>query len=163
DRRASEAETRRRLLLAAGARGAFVPLTDTLVETLYERFPDLLRGPFKQGLSAYNVLGAKLAERALAAGDDVLVDQIARLVLPLRPAPKASGPFAQLEPLIERLAAWYEKKPDPAARAAAVLGLLPARSFYGFEDVVERNRLTRLFFVDLARDYLAGGRAVRDL
>lgn len=174
DRKSSEDEIRARLLAFAGvsrelnlsglglARIHQIP--DDTALALYERFPDLMRGPLKAHvMSGWNAQHPRLTRRVLDAGDEPFADYLASRIVTrgLEHAPK------EVLPIVDLLAEHYERladdAPEFARRAANVLSQVPAYSIYGFEMLVRTNRLARLFFLRASRLYLADPPSVREL
>ena len=172
-----ESEVRRRLQALAGvSREMNLPglgfarvhqLDEAAALRLYQRFPDILRGPFKTHLqiSPWGEKYLKLIEHFIAVKDEALIDFVAsRLVT-------RGGYFGQtkkLVPEIEMMAGYYEalRGRDEAGfsrRAANALAQVPAFSIVHYNDLIRRNRLARLLFERSAASYLADPLAVSDL
>jgi hypothetical protein len=175
DSRLPEAEVRRRLLLLAGVGQELnflgfglvqvQPLTDDTAVRLYERFPDLVRGPFQAHVSP-GWVGAypKLMVRAIEREDESLVDFLASRVVMVPISPEPSS----WHPVVERLSSHYtallERSPEAfASRAGNVLGKVPAFAIRNYAELVRRNRLARLFFERAHASYVVDARAVRDM
>ncbi|WP_375772860.1 gliding motility protein [Archangium gephyra] len=173
-------EVRRRLLLLAGV-GREVnfpglglaqvqPLDDDTAVVLYERFPDLVRGPFLRHVSpGRSGSYSKLATRALERDDAPLVDFLASRValIDLSYAVTLPQPPPWTE-IIGRLSAVYEslleRSPEAfASRAGNVLGKMPAFAIGNYGQLVRHNRLARLFFERAHAHYTSDARAMRDL
>ncbi|MCY1079543.1 gliding motility protein [Archangium lansingense] len=174
-----EGEVRRRLLLLTGVGreanfpglglAQVQPLEDDTAVLLYERFPDLVRGPFLRHVSSgWSGTYPKLTARALALEDAPLVDFLASRVA-LQDLSyvylKQPSPWTRV---IEQLSAFYEsllqRSPDAfASRAANVLGKMPAFAIRDYGALVRSNRLARLFFERAHAHYAADARAIRDL
>lgn len=134
---------------------------------LYERFPDVLRGPFKIHLqiSPWGEKYRKLIEHFIAVNDEALVDFVASRLLTRG---SFFGQNKKLVPEIEMMAGYYEalRGKDDAGfsrRAANALAQVPAFSIFQYNDLIRRNRLARLLFERSASSYLADPRAVSDL
>lgn len=171
-------EVRRRLLLLTGVGreanfpglglAQVQPLEDDTAVLLYERFPDLVRGPFLRHVSpGWSGTYPKLTARALAHDDAPLVDFLASRVAlqDLHYVHVKPSPWAEV---IERLSASYEslleRSPEAfASRAGNVLGKMPAFSIGNYGALVRGNRLARLFFERAHAHYAADARAMRDL
>jgi hypothetical protein len=138
-------------------------LSDGTAVALYERFPDLLRGPFRPHVGTRWAHPFKeLATRALAEGDDDLVDHLAsRSLLYL---PSIDQRHEQVADLLSR---HYESlRGDPvvlARRASSVLTRVPAYSIHTYDRLIRENRLARLLFERSNDSVLADRTAVRDL
>ena len=93
-------------------------LDDRTAVQLYDRFPHLLRGPFKMNISAgWYATFPKLVDRALAAGDEGLIDFLAsRLVT--RPLWSHGAGKKQVDEA-EKLSYHYEVLKDDAAEFCA--------------------------------------------
>ena len=141
-------------------------LDEAVALQFYERFPDLLRGPFKLHVQP-NMWGAnysKLLERFIAAGDEELIDSLASRIV------TRYGRWGNSPKLLEeanKLADYYAAlKSDEAVfsrRAANVLSKVPAYSIYQYNPLIKENRLARLLFERSAASYLADPRSLADL
>jgi hypothetical protein len=141
-------------------------LEEPVALLFYERFPELLRGPYKLHLQPH-LWGQnypKLLERFLAAGDEEMIDQLASRVV------TRSGRWGHAEKMLadaEKLADYYVAlKSDETVfsrRAANVLGKVPACSIFQYNQLVKENRLARLLFERSASAYLADPRSMADL
>jgi hypothetical protein len=176
DRQSPEAEVRQRLLLLAGA-GAEAnfpgvsfaqvqPLEDPTAVALYERFPDLMRGPFRLHASAWWYMGyPQLTAKALARKDEPLIDYLASRAA-IQELKFARQP-GQWEQTIAALAAHYEALPEEdgtfARRASNALSMMPAYSIRDYDGLLRSNRLARLLFERSTNFYLSDERTVRDL
>ncbi len=167
-------DARRRLLLLAGAGrelslpglglARLQPLEDDTAVLLFERYPELLRGPFKRNIfGGWHQPYTKLVARVLAEGDELLIDFLASRFV------TRGGPYMNEKVLASAatLSKHYEAlRGDPVAfaeRAANVLGQVPPFVIYAYELLLETNRLARLLYEHAARDYLASPVAIRDL
>jgi len=176
DRQLPEADARHRLLLLAGAGSELnlpgvsfaqvQPLEDPVAVALYERFPELMSGPFRMHASAWWHVGyPKLAKRVLAKKDESLIDYLASraAIQHLRFTRKDS----QWPQTVDALAAHYEALPENdgtfARRASNALSMMPAYSIHDYDSLLQHNRLTRLLFERSTDFYLSDGRTVRDL
>lgn len=153
-------------LATAAACGGWQPLDDDTADRLYERFPHLLRGPFKMHVAAgWPVSYPRLIERAIAAGDDSLVDFLASRMV-ARAAFHWRWSKADIE-LAERLSRHYEPLRDDddafARRAVAVLRQVPAHSIGSYRQLVRTNRLARMFYERSTAKYLAFPAGIREL
>ena len=171
DRARPEAELLERMLLLSGmvrewSAGPFGvvqirPLGDDLAVTLYDRWPELLRGPMKPQIApSWGQWYPKLLDRLLTAGDTELVDYLASRILTR--APRSSSE----EAIIERLAEHYrglEDETERARRAARVVGLVPPFVISSLKRLVEENKLARLLYLRSSSSYLADAAAIRDL
>lgn len=132
----------------------------------YERFPDLIRGPFRLHVMP-NLWGenySKLLDRFIAVGDEEMIDSLASRIVTRYErwgnAPKLVGEA-------DRLADYYATlKSDETVfsrRAASVLSKVPAYSIYQYNPLIKQNRLARLLFERSAAAYLADPRSLADL
>lgn len=174
-----EQVARRRLLQVAGAGAEWnlpglgfarvLPLTDATAVAMYERLPELVRGPFRMHVSSgWRAAYPELVARALEQRDEELLDFIASRAA-TQPVPEHGANKRQKEwtRVLEALASHYEELPKEggvfARRAANALGAAPAFSIWDFDALLSRNRLARLFFQRSDDFYLADPLAVRDL
>ncbi|WP_163869954.1 gliding motility protein [Myxococcus eversor] len=174
-----EQVARRRLLQVAGAGAEWnlpglgfarvLPLTDATAVAMYERFPELVRGPFRMHVaSGWHAAYPELVARVLERRDEELLDFIASRAA-TQPVPEHGANKRQKEwtRVLEALATHYEELPKEggvfARRAANALGAVPAFSIWDFDGLLSRNRLARLFFQRSDDFYLADPLAVRDL
>lgn len=173
-------EIRRLLLLAGAGREGQVrwlgntsrtPLDDKTAVALYERFPEMVRGPFKHQLE-HPVWGRsesypRLTEKALAAGDEVLVDFLASRLATRWEVDWRTQKAKNIADA-ERMAGIYAglKETDPAAfsrRAAAVLGQIPAFAIFNYGSLLRSNRLALLLFERSVEAFLEDPAALEDL
>src|SRR5262249_35721234 len=176
DRRQPEELVFRRLVMLSGASsewnwGRFAwqhvqQLTDRTALAMYQRFPELVRGPFRKHLSLTSWQShslPKLTAAALEQDDHTLIDYLASQAVLPRTAYRA-------EKTVARLLKYYEGlRSDPAAfarRVASVLGQIPAYAISrwpGYKGLLRNNALARLFFEESHAALLEDPRAVRDL
>jgi hypothetical protein len=142
-------------------------LTDDTAVALYQRFPELTRGSFRQHLQA-GVWGTKynrFLETVIVAGDEAMIDFLASRFITRVPN-RWNNAKAMVEEA-ERLSHYYEGlKTDDAAftrRAAAVLGQVPAYSIFNYDALMRGNRLARLLFERSAKSFLGEARSMADL
>lgn len=141
-------------------------LTEPVALRFYERFPELLRGPYKQHVQGH-IWGEsypELLNRFIAAGDEEMVDHLASRIV------TRSGRWGNAQKMLsdaDKLADYYGAlKSDEAAfsrRAANVLGKVPAYSIWNYNNLIKENRLARLLFERSASSYLADPRSLADL
>ncbi len=157
DRNLPESSVRARLLMLAGAGhevnlpgfglARVAPLEDDTAIFLYDRFPDLVRGPFRPHLFfTYGITYPKSIAHFLQRGDDELVDYLAS-----RAITRLSGWWSkEAVNAAETLSSVYEALRDDSAaftrRAAGVLGRIPAFAIYDYNALIRENRLARLLF-----------------
>ena len=158
DRAMPEPVVRERLLLLAGVGkelnwgglgvAQVMQLDDATAVTFHERFPDLLRGPWKLHLqiSGWGPGLPRLIKRLVELDDVPLVDFLAS-----RLATRGSLGWgtAKTDDASEPLAAYFDrlKVRDEAAfgrRAIAVLGQVPSFSIHNYNRLIKANRLARL-------------------
>ena len=165
-----------RLLLLAGVSrewnmpgfglAAVHQLEEPVALLFYERFPDLLRGPYKVHVQSH-IWGANypnLLDRFIAAGEEDMIDMMAsRIVTRCGRWGKAQKMLADAE----KLAAYYTSLKTNeevfSRRAAYVLGQVPAYSISQYTQLVRENSLARLLFERSASAYLADPRSLADL
>lgn len=164
-----------RLLLLAGVSkewnmpgfglAAVHQLEEPVAMQFYERFPDLLRGPYRVHVQphTYGECYPELLDRLIAAGDEEMIDMMASRIVTRQSHRGQSKRLAN----VEKLAAYYTAlKADEAVfsrRAGNVLGQVPAYSIYQYNQVVRENALARLLFERSASAYLADPRSLADL
>jgi hypothetical protein len=175
DNRSPEKEVIRRLLMLGGVSREwnFGPvglavvhqLTDATALVLYERFPTLLRGPFRMHISTgWLASFPKLLERALARQDETLLDFMAsRLVTRI-----CNQYTKELAKDVDKLADYYHKllaRPEEfSVRAGLVLGQVPAYTIGNwYNELIRTNRLARLFFERSTSSFLEDPVVLRDL
>lgn len=166
-------QAKKRLLLLAGmgqewnfgslAVASYNPLDDEAANSLYQRFPQLVRGPFKAQITPRpKELYPKLIGALEQAEDHDMVDYMASRVV------TRDGQWGQekLVALAESLCAQYEAlegTPEFARRAAAVLSQVPPYVLWNYSQVIRRNKLARLLYERRAKLYLDAPEAVQDL
>ena len=141
-------------------------LEDTTAVALYDRFPELVRGPFKLHVEpTWTVHYPRLLDRLIERGDEPAIDRLASRYLTR--VDWGYGQASEAIALAERLSHHYEALAADEAvfarRAAAVLTLVPAYAIPSYRRLVRTNRLARLLFTRSERAYLASPPAVRDL
>lgn len=170
DRAMDEQEVLRRLLALAGVGRELnigplglahvKSLEESTAVALYERFPALVRGPFKLHLQVAawsdKPVYERLVDRALALQDEELLDFLASRFLAVR---RSTGEVAKLTDHYRAL------KEDGAfaRRAAAVLTRVPAYTLPHYGLLIRENSLARLLFERSARSFLDSPEAVADL
>ncbi|MEW4529147.1 gliding motility protein [Maioricimonas sp. JC845] len=174
-RELSGQERQRRLLMLTGiARewnyGPFSiarvqQLNDETAVKLYERDPDLLRGPFRMNVSAgWYQTYPKLSEAVIDAEDERMIDFFASRFV------TRAGSWGWAEQMLEtaeRYSRYYEEFRDDdrefARRATNVLGQVPAFAIGNFNELTRKNRLARMFYARSPARYLAYPEGIRDL
>jgi hypothetical protein len=176
DSRHGDVEVQRRLLMLTGISrewnfGPFglaqvQQLDEATAARMYERFPDLLRGPFKMNVSTgWHATLPKLTEAVIAAEDETLIDYLAS-----RAVTRASHPAGwgqdQVD-IAERLSRYYEGFREDedrfSLRAVQVLSQVPAYSIWNYNQLLRTNRLARMFYARSASAYLSHPQGIRDL
>jgi len=167
-------ERRRCLLLLAGVGrevnlgplgiASVQPLDDDVATELYEREPDLLRGPFrKHVLSGWQVSFPRLTEAVMKANDEPLIDYLASRMV----TRSWFDGDRKTSDVIDRLSRYYEAMAHDEARfarrGASVLSEVPAFVVYGYAELIKKNRLARVLWERKRTAYLACDQAIRDL
>lgn len=141
-------------------------LEEPVAMALYERFPLLVRGPFKLHVQAnmYGETYSKLLAHFITVKDDEMIDHMASRII------TRSAGWGNAQKLMANanvLADYYgELKADEAIfsrRAANVLGRIPAFTIWRYGPLIRENRLARLLFERSAASYLADPRSLADL
>jgi hypothetical protein len=150
---------------AGGSAAEVKYLDEKTARALYERFPELLRGPYRVHV-APGSHGAypSVVRRALEVGreDEELSTFFgARLAL-LHPR---WGDTKSIGKSIDNLCEALEAMPEATfvERAAAILSRIPAFAIYGYTELLRHNRLARLLFERATTLYLQSSPAMRDL
>lgn len=170
----SDAEAKKRLRLIAGVGqewnfgnfgfASINHLSDKLAVAIYQKYPELVRGPLKSQISPnWNETYPKLIDLLLEHQDTEMTDYLAsRLVT-------RSGNWGEdklLKPA-ERLAKHYEGLQSDskvfALRAARVLGQVPPYVVWNYKDIIRKNRLARLLYERSSGFYLQEPRAIQEL
>jgi hypothetical protein len=149
-----------------GGRAAGHQLKDSVALKFYERFPELLRGPYKLHIQGH-IWGEsypRLLARFIQVEDEEMIDLLASRIV------TRSGRWGNAEKSLidaDKLAEYYSGlKYDEATfsrRAANVLGQVPAFSIFQYNQLIRENRLARLLFERSIASYLADPRSVADL
>ncbi len=175
DRQRPEADVRHRLLLLAGAGSEMnfpgasfaqvQPLEDPTAVFLYDRFPDLMRGPFRMHAALWWYMGyPKLVKRVLEKNDEPLIDYLASRAAMQYQYLHGQSKWPQT---VDALAEHYEVLPEKdgtfARRASNALSMMPAYAIHQYDELLKANRLARLLFERSTDFYLSEGRTVRDL
>jgi hypothetical protein len=171
-----ENEVINRLLLLAGVSrewnipgfglAAVHQLEEPVALLFYQRFPDLLRGPYKVHIQPHiwGTTYPTLLDRFIAAGDEDMIDMMAsRIVTRCGRWGKAQKMLDGAEKLEAYYAALKSEKEIFSRRAANVLGQVPAYSIFQYNQLVRENSLARLLFERSASAYLADPRSLADL
>lgn len=168
-----EAEIRMRLSLVAGhGREVHGPgfsvaqvhaLDEATALALYERFPELVRGPFRMHVApGWHSAYPQLVRAAVERGDAELVDFLAARagIQDLRWIGERGWPAT-----IALLSNHYESLPELefVQRAANALSRMPAFAVWDYDELLRTNRLARLLFERSTALYLSDAMAVRDL
>ncbi len=141
-------------------------LDEPVALTFYQRFPNLLRGPYKLHIQGHiwRQTYARLLDAFLAARDEDMIDLLAsRIVTRSGRWGNAPKMLADAEKLADYYGALKSNEKSFSRRAANVLGQVPAFSIYRYNQLVRENRLARLLFERSAASYLADPRSLADL
>jgi len=153
DQSTPEPELRRWVLALASAGskptagGRRKPLRDGTLLALYDRFPDLLRGPFEAQLDpSPSRPRSGLMEKAIERRDDELIDAVAAQL-----AVRSERSGAERLLGVAAITARYLEASGTDAvglgrRAAAILKRVPRRSIRNRRELLRRNPLARLLF-----------------
>ncbi len=141
-------------------------LDEAVALKMYQRFPALLRGPYKLHVQSH-IWGQnypKLLDSFLAAGDEEMIDLLAsRLVTRCGRWGNASKMLADAEKLTDYYGGLKADETAFSRRAANVLGQVPAYSIHQYNQLIRQNRLARLLFERSAGSYLADPNSLADL
>jgi hypothetical protein len=178
----SDATRRERLLALAGTSrewnwpglglAIIHHLDDPVACLVYQRYPDLLRGPLRANVTPTWWRGyPNLIKAAQAAGDEDLVDTLASRYATRIAWNRIWQPKRAPEPddaTTSELAAYYQaiRNRDAAAfsrRASNVLTRIPAYASFNQHLLLRHNELARLLFVRSLEQYLVVPEAVQDL
>lgn len=154
-------------------------LDDNLAAKFYEKFPDLVRGPFRAHVTPrwWSQGYAKLVKLAEAADDTELMDTLAaryathvswEKLYGERYGQKQKKKADPLGDTAATLAKYYQAIRDRdeetfARRAAGVLTRIPAYSMHNYHGVMRHNDLARLLFTRSLKSFLVSPAAVQDL
>ena len=159
------AEVRRRLLMLAGVSREFNfpglgfatvrQLDDKTALSFYERFPDLLRGPFRMHVAvSYGHTYTKFAQKLFEEDDHGLIDFMASRLITRNYLDRSP----QVASMVESFSRYYERlrhdSPEFSARACEVLSQIPAYSIYMYNNLIKDNRLARLMLERSSSYYL---------
>ena len=171
-----EAQVVERLLMLAGVSrewnwpgfglASVHQLEEKVALKFYERFPDLLRGPYKLHIQGHlwGQTYPQLLDRFLQAGDEEMIDLLAsRIVTRYGRWGNAQKHLADAEKLSDYYAALKLDENAFSRRAANVLNQVPAFSIYLYNQLIRENRLARLLFERSVSLYLADPRSLADL
>jgi hypothetical protein len=141
-------------------------LDESVALKFYERFPDLLRGPYRLHIQGH-IWGQtypKLLEAFIAGGDEEMIDLLAsRIVTRSGRWGNAPKMLADAEKLADYYGALKSDEANFSRRAANVLGQVPAYSIHQYHQLVRENRLARLLFERSAASYLGHPHSMSDL
>jgi len=141
-------------------------LEEPVALKFYEKFPQILRGPYRVHIQSHmwGQSYPKLLARFLAVGDEEMVDMLAsRLVTRYGRWGNASKMLEDAEKLADYYAALKVDEVAFSRRAANVLGQVPAYSIFQYNQLIRENRLARLLFERSASSYLAHPKSMADL
>jgi hypothetical protein len=168
DQSLPEAEIGQRLQLLAALRFSFgrrvTPLRDATVLALYDRFPQLLPGPFRRELEPSPTRPRSgLMALAIERRDDELIDLLAaRLAVRV----ERSGAERLLEVAATTARYLEGATSDSGAlglRSSSILRRLPPRSIHNPRELIRRNPLARVLFARAAEACLTSPQAAADL
>jgi hypothetical protein len=148
-------------------------LDDKVADLLYQRYPDLVRGPYRAHVtpSWWGQGYPKLVARALAANDIELLDTLAARYVAQVSWRHSSGRPDKVSPMeatAAELAKYYQAIRDRgeeefARRAASVLTRIPAFTLRSYHALLRHNDLARLLFSRSLPMFLGSPGAVQDL
>ncbi len=145
-------------------------LNDDIAAELYEKYPQLVHGPFKPHvLPRWHQGFPKLLAAVQRARDEDLEDLLASRYVTRAEARyfRSKGVDRVLETanlLGDRYEGLRQKAPEQFARRAAnVLTQVPAFSIWNYDALLKSNKLARLLFVRSFGAYLAAPASVGDL
>jgi hypothetical protein len=131
-------------------------LSDEVALLLYDRFPELARGPFRgQLFNPWGDPSPKLFARLEEKNDDELIDFLASRMVVVHPYTKPQ------QAALAKVAAYYQSLDDPL-RAARVIGWVRAHAVWNFRVLLERNELANHLYRRDPSGYL-DRTAIRDL
>ena len=142
------------------------PLDDAVALALYQRFPDLLRGPFKLHLQStfWGKGYPRLLEHLLNEKDEELLDFFAaRLATRYGRWKSADHVLKEADHLAEYYASLKTDEAVFCRRAARILGQIPAYSIFNYHELIRQNRLARLLFERSHQYYLSDPASLADL
>ncbi|HEX5221078.1 MAG TPA: gliding motility protein [Verrucomicrobiae bacterium] len=132
----------------------------------HERFPELIRGPFRLHVMP-NLWGenySRLLDRFIEVGDDEMVDTMAsRIITRYERWGNSPKMLDEADKLADYYLALKSNEAVFSRRAANVLSKVPAYSIYQYNPLIKQNRLARLLFERSAAVYLADPRSLADL
>jgi hypothetical protein len=141
-------------------------LEEKVALKFYERFPDLLRGPYKLHIHGH-IWGQtypNLLDRFLQAGDEEMIDLLAsRIVTRYGRWGNTSKQLADADKLADYYAALKLDENAFSRRAANVLNQVAAFSFQQYNQLIREYRLARLLFERSVTSYLADPPSLADL
>lgn len=153
DRSAAEPGQFQRLLALAGAGskpapgGRLRPLRDGTVLALYDRFPELARGPYRPQLDpSPSRPRSGLIEKAIGRLDDELIDIVASRLGVRAERSGAERLLAVAATTARYLEATISDRTTLGRRASAILRRVPQRSIRNLRELIGRNPLARLLF-----------------
>jgi len=147
-------------------------LDDAVACVVYQRYPDLVRGPLRANVTPTWFRGyPNLIKAAQAADDEDLVDTLASRYATRIGWNRVWHPQRAPEPdeaTTSELAAYYQAIRDRdvvafSRRASNVLTRIPAYASFNQRMLLRHNELARLLFVRSLEQYLAVPEAVQDL
>lgn len=135
-----------------------IQLEESTAIALYEKYPALVRGPYRLHLQVApwsdKPQYEKLVDRALAVQDEELLDFLASRYLVVK---RSTGE-------VNKLYEYYKSVPDFARRAASVLTRVPVYTLgWRYDQLIQENPLARLLLERSASSFLEDPRAISDL
>ena len=153
DRSTPEPELLQRLVSLASAGAGPVPgarrkpLRDGTLLALYDRFPELARGPFRSQLDPSSSRPrAGLIEKAIERLDEELIDVVASRLAVRAERSGAERLLAEAAIAARYLEAAAVDAASLGRRATAILRRVPRRSIRNQRELMRRNPLARLLF-----------------
>jgi hypothetical protein len=140
-------------------------LEDKTAVLLYNKFPELLHGPFRSHLQGGwgHENYPQLFEKARDQNDENLADLLAaRMVTRAWFWGEKEESEFHLKVLSEYYNQFRDDEVEFARRAANVISRVPAYSIWDFKTLVKNNRLARLFYARSYSLYLSNPAAVRE-
>jgi hypothetical protein len=153
DRSKTEPDQYQRLLVlaAAGSKpapgGRLRPLRDGTVLALYDRFPELARGPYRAQLDpSPSRPRSGLIEKAVERLDDELIDMVAARLAVRAERSGAERLLAVAATTARYLETTVVDRTSLGRRASAILRRVPRGSIRNQRELMRRNPLARLLF-----------------
>ena len=141
------------------------PISDKTAVAMHQKHPYLLGGPFLPNIQVgWQAPFPKLLARALAVGDQPLVDFLASRLVTRDLSWGGSAPLkADVDMLAEHYLAVRNNPEEFSRRAVAVLSQVPAYTVWNYGALLKSNRLARLMLERSLEEILQDGPGLRDL